>query len=231
MRSRWLRRAALIATAAVLAAGGTTVALADTGSAASPVYQGCLNHSAGLLYNMKVDPATPPACHLGDTQVTWNQSGPQGPVGPQGPKGDTGATGATGPQGPKGDTGATGATGSQGPKGDTGATGATGPQGDQGPQGPSGLTGMRWITGTGTVSPNSTKDITLFCASNEDAYSGGFWVEENGNPTDVKVTQSAPGSILSDWHFSFSNDSLSVTYTWHAYVLCGPGVLTTGPAA
>jgi len=50
MKSRWFRRPALIATAAVvLAAGGATAALADTGSSAPPVYQGCLNRATGLL--------------------------------------------------------------------------------------------------------------------------------------------------------------------------------------
>src|SRR5215469_13010899 len=35
-------------------------------------------------------------CPSGDTELTWNQTGPQGP------QGVTGATGATGPQGPAG---------------------------------------------------------------------------------------------------------------------------------
>jgi hypothetical protein len=278
MKALSLRRPGLIAVAVAVAlgAGGTTVALADAGTPAPPVYQGCLNRGTGLLYNMKVNPAATPTCLHGDTSVTWNQTGPQGPVGPQGaagatgPAGAQGPAGAAGPQGPKGDTGATGATGAQGPKGDTGATGdpgpqgppgavgpagpkgdagpqglpglkgdtgATGPQGDPGPQGkqgdpgpqgPSGLTGMHWITFTATAAPDLGNNDTVFCPSNEDAYSAGFWVE--GDPPNVTVTQSAPGGNLSNWHFSVVSTDLFASHTYHEYVLCGPGVLTSAPA-
>jgi hypothetical protein len=251
MKALSLRRPALIAAAAiVLGVGGTTVALADAGSPAPPVYQGCLNHATGLLYNMKVNPATAPTCLQGDTSVTWNQTGPQGPAGPQGaagpqgpvglpgplglpgaagpqgPKGDTGATGDTGPQGPKGDTGATGDTGPQGPKGDTGAQG---PQGDPGPAGPSDLTGMHWVTFTATVAPDLSNNDLVFCPSNQDAYSGGFWVD--GDPVNVTITQSAPGGNLSNWHFSINSTDLIASHTYHEYVLCGPAVLSSAPAS
>jgi len=37
-----------------------------------------------------------------ETQITWNQQGPQGQTGPQGPQGPQGTPGATGPAGPAG---------------------------------------------------------------------------------------------------------------------------------
>jgi type VI secretion system secreted protein Hcp len=60
------------------------------------------------------DPATLPSgapnpagsCMPGESQITWNQSGPQGPTG------QTGATGVSGAQGVAGAAGATGAVGS-----------------------------------------------------------------------------------------------------------------------
>lgn len=41
-------------------------------------------------------------CPNGDTEVDWNQTGPQGPQGPAGATGATGPTGPIGPQGPAG---------------------------------------------------------------------------------------------------------------------------------
>lgn len=112
------------ATVAVVAAGTSAVALATDSSA--NVYQGCLNHALGALYNVQLNPSTTPRCLPRDAAVSWNQQGPAGPTGPQGPKGEIGATGAAGPQGPKGDSGAAGPAGPQGPKGDTGAQGPAG---------------------------------------------------------------------------------------------------------
>jgi hypothetical protein len=92
-------------------------------------------------------------CNKNETQLSWNQTGPQGPIGltgPQGPKGDTGPQGLKGATGPKGDTGPAGkdgapgkdgAVGPTGPKGDTGAAGPKGEKGDMGPQGIPGLQG------------------------------------------------------------------------------------------
>src|SRR5262245_58017685 len=48
------------------------------------------------------------SCAKGQTQISWNQAGPEGPAGP---KGDTGAAGPAGPAGPKGDTGPSGPAG------------------------------------------------------------------------------------------------------------------------
>jgi type VI secretion system secreted protein Hcp len=48
-------------------------------------------------------------CEQEETQITWNQSGPQGPTGPQGPAGPAGSPGANGGQGAAGGQGAQGA--------------------------------------------------------------------------------------------------------------------------
>lgn len=159
-KPRLTKRVAVVGTTAVvMAAGGSAVALATTGSSAD-VYEGCLSHHLGALYHVHVNPTSPPRCLPHDTSITWNQTGPAGAVGPQGPKGatgDTGPAGAVGPQGPKGDTGDTGPAGPQGspgPKGDTGPAGPageqgpkgdTGPAGPQGPQGPQGASGVTSI--------------------------------------------------------------------------------------
>ena len=120
----------------VMATGGGTVALATSTAPSSNLYEGCLNRDLGALYNVKVNPGSPPRCLPRDTQISWNQTGPAGAAGPTGP---AGSTGPVGPQGPKGDTGA---TGPQGPKGDTGPAGPQGQQGDTGPAGPK----ARWVT-------------------------------------------------------------------------------------
>jgi hypothetical protein len=95
------------AIAVAIAGGGSAVALA-TGQTASDVYQGCLSHNLGAVYNVKVNPRTPPACLRRDTLVSWNQTGPAGTPGTPGAKGDAG------PRGPQGDTGATGRDGVSG---------------------------------------------------------------------------------------------------------------------
>ena len=61
----------------------------------------CADKKTGVLH-LKVHGR----CRSSQTQVTWNQHGPQGPQGPQG------ANGAPGPQGPAGGHGPTGAQGS-----------------------------------------------------------------------------------------------------------------------
>jgi hypothetical protein len=71
----------------------------------------CYNKSVGVL---SVIDTSVTRCRATQTELRWNQQGPQGSAGPTGPKGDAGATGPAGPTGPKGDTGATGPAGSGG---------------------------------------------------------------------------------------------------------------------
>jgi hypothetical protein len=155
------------AVVAAIAAGGSAAALATTGDSGD-VYQGCLNHSLGAIYNLKVNPTSAPSCLRGDSLLKWNQHGPagapgaagapgpKGDTGPRGPQGEPGAAAAQGEPGPKGDPGPKGepgakgdtgpqgdpgAKGDPGPKGDTGPTGDTGPQGEPGPKGDTGPQG------------------------------------------------------------------------------------------
>src|SRR3954471_9220192 len=107
------RRVAVTGAAvAAVAAGGSAAALAATGGSSGDVYQGCLNHTLGALYNIKVNPASPPSCLSRDTLIKWNQSGPAGAAGA------AGTAGAPGLPGAKGDAGPQGAKGEPGPKGD-----------------------------------------------------------------------------------------------------------------
>jgi hypothetical protein len=125
-------RRAVIAGAAVAAIGGGGAAAAlAVSSSSGDVFKGCLQHNVGALYNVKVNPSSPPHCLVHDTLVTWNQTGQPGApgaTGPAGPKGDVGPTGPSGAgtPGPTGPTGPRGPTGDSGPKGDTGATGPSG---------------------------------------------------------------------------------------------------------
>jgi hypothetical protein len=119
-------RTHLIAIAAFVAAvsgGGSAVAL---GLDSTPtVYQACLQRDSGMLYNVKLNPSTPPRCRREDKLISWswNQTGPAGATGSQGARGPAGASGATGPAGPQGLKGDPGLAGPQGAKGDTGPTG------------------------------------------------------------------------------------------------------------
>jgi hypothetical protein len=166
---RITRRLAIIgASIAAIAAGGSAAALA-TGTSSANVYQGCLSHARGALYNVHLNPNSPPRCHPHDTLVNWNQTGPAGATGPAGPDGKTVLNGTGAPsanQGSNGDfyidtaanalygpkTGdgwgsATSLIGPQGAKGETGATGQQGLQGLQGGTGPQGEPGPQGPAG------------------------------------------------------------------------------------
>ena len=77
------------------------------------VIYGCYDKSNGSL---RVIDNTVTTCKVNETQITWNETGPQGPIGPQGP---------TGPQGLQGMPGPTGSTGPRGPAGPAGPAGTT----------------------------------------------------------------------------------------------------------
>jgi hypothetical protein len=140
-RPRLTRRLAVCGAAVVaLAIGGAAMALArssDSGAA----YQGCLSNVGGLIYNVKVNAPSAPACLGRDKQISWNQSGPAGAPGATGAPGPRGAAGAAGAKGAPGAAGAKGDSGAAGPVGPAGATGATGLEGDAGPPGPKGDAG------------------------------------------------------------------------------------------
>ena len=121
-RSRGLLKIAL-PTAAALGAGAAVATGTIPGGADGTTITGCYAGSDGAVINdiqeppgalRVIDPSLRGgpnavsdeyACQRDETQITWNQSGPQGPAGPQGP---------TGPQGPAGGSGAAGAAGAPG---------------------------------------------------------------------------------------------------------------------
>jgi|tagenome__1003787_1003787.scaffolds.fasta_scaffold20987843_3 hypothetical protein len=219
------RRAAIVGAAvAAVAAGGAAAALA-TSSTSGDVYQGCLSHSLGALYNVKVNPSAPPRCLSHDTLVKWNQTGPAG---------TPGATGPAGPQGLKGDNGAAGsdgATGPAGPQGAKGDSGAAGPKGDAGPEGPAGTPGsggfstpLHWVQAdfsvghTASLDGSDVRDNWVGCQAGEHVYGGGYWI----SPTDldVRVEQSAPNGDRTRWYVSYMNDDAR-NATLTVFVLCG----------
>lgn len=84
------RMAITLAALAVLAAGGSAVALA-TSTTSPNAYAGCLS-KAGALSNVHVNPKHRVRCSKGNKLMRWNQTGPAGPPGPQGPAGPAGAS-------------------------------------------------------------------------------------------------------------------------------------------
>jgi hypothetical protein len=227
------RLATGIAVAAAVAGGGSVAALATSQSPAS-AYQGCLSRNLGALYNVHVNPNSPPRCHRRDTLISWNQTGPAGSRGATGAtgapgslgaKGSTGPTGSQGPQGLKGDPGATGVQGLQGPKGDPGATGAQGPPGPTGSQGPNGNTGPQGPSGTTTsnvvigsfvqivAGGNATALAT--CPSGSTATGGGF-----DTTPGIDVQSNVPASDgTQSWEVDTSNPT-SIGGEIRARVVC-----------
>jgi hypothetical protein len=124
-----------------------TIALAAI-PGANGVITGCYRPETGRL--RVIDAQTSKKCERGESQITWNQTGPAGPkgnTGAPGAQGIPGAAGAKGDPGPQGAPGAKGDTGPQGIPGAQGPAGAIGPQGDTGPQGPAGAIGPQGDTG------------------------------------------------------------------------------------
>jgi Collagen triple helix repeat (20 copies) len=87
------------------------------------VIYGCYNKSGGTL--RAIDNAVT-KCASNETQLTWNQTGPQGTIGPAGPQGLPGTAGIQGLPGTAGIQGLPGAAGSQGPVGPAGPAGSAG---------------------------------------------------------------------------------------------------------
>jgi hypothetical protein len=86
---RW-HVAVLAALLAMLVAGGVAYAtIPDSNN----VYTACVHKSTGavrLIDRSQADSSPTSRCTSAETQVTWNQVGPQGPQGLQGEKGDKG---------------------------------------------------------------------------------------------------------------------------------------------
>jgi len=137
------RTAPIVAALAAFALVGG-IAYATIPDSSTGMIHTCYSQSLGTWRPIDTQANPPQKCKSGETQLDFNQKGPQGapgPVGPQGPKGDKGDPGPVGPQGlqgARGEPGANGAAGPTGPKGDPGARGPTGPEGPAGPPGSGG---------------------------------------------------------------------------------------------
>jgi hypothetical protein len=102
---------AVIATAGVIASGGTVAVMAATASdemVHACVSRGVLGLGAG---NVRIVDE-PDDCRRTEDPLSWNRQGPAGAAGAAGPQGETGLQGEAGPQG---EPGAQGEPGPQGP--------------------------------------------------------------------------------------------------------------------
>ncbi|MCW2781825.1 MAG: Phage tail fiber protein [Marmoricola sp.] len=237
--------------------GGAAIALVAAGSSAvamaadqqpSNVFQGCLSHANGVVYNVHLNPSTAPRCQTHDTQVSWNRTGPTGSAGPTGPtgsagatgstglpgdKGDTGATGLTGPKGepgaagPQGPLGAPGETGAKGAPGSTGAPGADGPAGPRGDAGATGATGPAGMSGYQIVTTSSSVDSCGFGC--DDAYSSrgaycpaGLSVLGGGvlSADDARIQVAESGPVGSSGWFAKVYNEHSGSHDYTVYAIC-----------
>jgi hypothetical protein len=199
------------ATAAVIVGGGAAAALA-TGSSSGNTYQGCLNHSLGALYNIKVNSSSPPHCLAHDAVISWNEKGQPGA---------TGLPGATGPKGDRGDTGPQGATGPSG-AGTPGPTGPTGPKGNDGATGPAGPTAKQVNTfGPIDAATGTIVDLVESCTSSAfpTLISGGYSVDPAAL-IGVAPTVDGPRGA-NDWEVAVVNNS-GQTIHFTEYTVCGP---------
>jgi Collagen triple helix repeat (20 copies) len=138
-RFGWRTAPIVAALAAFAIAGG--IAYATIPESSTGIIHTCYSQSLGTWRPIDTQANPPQKCKSGETQLDFNQKGPQGPagpVGPQGPKGDKGDPGLVGPQGPQGAKGDSGAIGTAGPTGPKGEQGPTGPEGPAGPPGAGG---------------------------------------------------------------------------------------------
>ena len=128
-----------VAAAVILSLAGVSAVAAAEGD----TYSGCISPTNYLVkVAIGAEPSEP--CDSDETQIQFNQTGPEGPEGDPGETGLQGEVGAQGPQGPQGEVGSPGPqgeVGSPGPQGLQGDPGETGPQGEVGPEGPQGEPG------------------------------------------------------------------------------------------
>jgi len=89
------RRVGPGAVAALVLAASSALA-ASALSTSGTVYNGCIRHTDGVIYNVTTASTT---CKRKDTAISWNQTGPAGQTGAPGVAGPPGPAGAQGPQG------------------------------------------------------------------------------------------------------------------------------------
>ena len=77
-----MRRALISVAVAAAVVGSAGTALAVSGSSSSPVFSGCIAGPTRALID--VHKAASVKCAKGETEISWNQTGPRGPAGPPG---------------------------------------------------------------------------------------------------------------------------------------------------
>ena len=116
------RRGMTVTAAVAVIVGGSAVALASVPGPDGTI-TGCYNaQDSGSL---RVIDTAKKSCTQYETQLKWNQTGPQGPQGIQGIQGIQGLKGDKGDKGEKGDKGDKGDKVDKGYKGDAGAAGVS----------------------------------------------------------------------------------------------------------
>ena len=164
----------------MLTADGAAYAASASIPDSSGVIHGCYKATSnGSVSRLGVIDTTLPGgkCPKDQTELSWNQTGPQGPAGATGPVGPTGATGSQGATGPAGPQGPQGSPGAQGPQGAqaaalspviirelAGLRGLSGTHGPRGPQGSQGAPGPRGPAAAMSV-VSATADIGLLPGS------------------------------------------------------------------
>lgn len=100
------KRATLVGTVAAVAivSGAAWAGIPDSDG----VFHGCYDNQSGQMRIVDTDTGEPKACGKHETEVSWNQQGPEGDTGPQGPHGPVGPAGPTGAVGPIGPAGPAG---------------------------------------------------------------------------------------------------------------------------
>jgi len=204
-----MRRLTLLGlTMALLVASGVAVATNH-----SDTYTGCLT-AGGSVINVAIGSDPAQMCGGNQTQISWNETGPQGPQG---------VPGAQGPQGPQGDPGA------QGPQGDPGAQGPTGLQGDTGPAGPPGVGLSGWevvnVRTPNVILSNVARGQAVHCPAGKLPTGGGADIRGTGASnvlgfTNVAIVRSAP--IADGWFVSAEEIGGGTLFSWYLdiFVIC-----------
>lgn len=183
---------------AMVAVGGAALA-----SSPGDTYTGCLT-TGGKIISVAIGSQPANDCVNQQTQVSWNETGPQGPPGPVGPQG---AQGDPGPAGPQGDPG------------------PAGPQGDPGPAGADGLGGYETVTVSEEVAPFEASGLAVAqCPAGKVATGGGG---STVFTTAAALTGAGPSIYDSDgrvvgWAVSAREIGLGTLDTWsvRATVIC-----------
>jgi hypothetical protein len=195
-----------VATAVILSLVGVGAAAAAEGD----TYSGCISPTSYLVkVAIGAEPSEP--CDSDETQIQFNQTGPEGPQGNPGAIGPQGEAGPQGPQGPQGEVG---------PQGLQGDPGEMGPQGEVGPQGPPGdpapepvLTYYR-VDSEASVNPGRMKTAVASCTDGDILTGGGFAISAEFEGFQYRVNSNAPRSDAGlDWFVRIENlDDTAMTF-------------------